>query len=76
MAEFVGRGSELEDDGSTAFNTNLEAMRIVDISESSETVIAKPQNKYIQKMILTENMPVDMTCLRRNTRLQGMMVSR
>jgi hypothetical protein len=71
MDEFVGQASELKDVGSTACNTNLEAMRIVNITESSETVIAKPLNKYIQKMILAKKMPVDTTCLRRSTRTTG-----
>ena len=37
-------------------------------TKSSETVAAKPLNKYIQKMILAEKMPVDTICLRRSSR--------
>ena len=38
------------------------------ITESSEALATKPLNKYIQKMILAEKMPIDTTCLRHSSR--------
>lgn len=59
---------ELIEDGSVAFNTNSDVSETVVISETSESFTAKPQNKYIQKMILSEKMPIDTACLLRSTR--------